>query len=91
MQKAEREFITSLVSLIDNIRRAMDMHQDLSGSMRNPAELITGSFDGIKVAHFSIAYSSSFKSFKTMNMCMTGFIKKNYERITLKKHKISLM
>ncbi|XP_028080628.1 uncharacterized protein LOC114282184 isoform X1 [Camellia sinensis] len=48
-KKAEREFITSLVSLIGNIRRAMEMHQDLSGSMRNPAELITGSFDGIKV------------------------------------------
>ncbi|CAL5416660.1 unnamed protein product [Camellia sinensis] len=48
-KKAEREFITSLVSLVGNIRRAMEMHQDLSGSMRNPAELITGSFDGIKV------------------------------------------
>ncbi|THG00814.1 hypothetical protein TEA_016876 [Camellia sinensis var. sinensis] len=48
-KKAEREFITSLVSLIGNIRMAVEMHQDLSGSMRNPAELITGSFDGIKV------------------------------------------
>ncbi|KAI8537998.1 hypothetical protein RHMOL_Rhmol09G0066700 [Rhododendron molle] len=48
-KKADREFIGSLVSLICNIRRAMDMHQDLSGSMKKPAELIRGSFDGIKV------------------------------------------
>ncbi|KAG5531282.1 hypothetical protein RHGRI_026035 [Rhododendron griersonianum] len=48
-KKADREFIGSLVSLIRNIRRAMDMHQDLSGSMKKPAELIRGSFDGIKV------------------------------------------
>ncbi|KAH7834874.1 hypothetical protein Vadar_020540 [Vaccinium darrowii] len=48
-KKADREFIESLVSLIRNIRRAMDMHQDLYGSMKKPAELLTGSFDGIKV------------------------------------------
>ncbi|KAL6955080.1 hypothetical protein U1Q18_052050 [Sarracenia purpurea var. burkii] len=48
MQKVDREFIASLVSLISNIRRAMDMHEDMSGSARNPAELITGNFDGIK-------------------------------------------
>ncbi|KAE9450687.1 hypothetical protein C3L33_17413, partial [Rhododendron williamsianum] len=48
-KKADREFIGSLVSLIRNIRRAMDMHQDLSGIMKKPAELIRGSFDGIKV------------------------------------------
>ncbi|PSR84751.1 Sucrose-phosphate synthase [Actinidia chinensis var. chinensis] len=48
-KKADREFIESLLSLIHNTRRAMDVHEDLSGSMRNPAELIMGSFDGIKV------------------------------------------
>ncbi|XP_057486184.1 uncharacterized protein LOC130772309 isoform X2 [Actinidia eriantha] len=48
-KKADREFIESLLSLVHNTRRAMDVHEDLSGSMRNPAELITGSFDGIKV------------------------------------------
>ncbi|XP_058181161.1 uncharacterized protein LOC131299592 [Rhododendron vialii] len=48
-KKADREFIGSLVSLICNIRRAMHMHQDLSGIMKKPAELIRGSFDGIKV------------------------------------------
>ncbi|CAK9173797.1 unnamed protein product [Ilex paraguariensis] len=48
-KKADREFTASLVSLIRNIQRAMVMHQELSGSMRNPAELITGKFDGIKV------------------------------------------
>ncbi|KAI8537990.1 hypothetical protein RHMOL_Rhmol09G0066300 [Rhododendron molle] len=47
--KADREFIGSLVSLICNIRRAMQMHQDLFGIMKKPAELIRGSFDGIKV------------------------------------------
>ncbi|KAL6971081.1 hypothetical protein U1Q18_030764 [Sarracenia purpurea var. burkii] len=48
-KKVDREFIASLVSLISNIRRAMDMHEDMSGSARNPAELITGNFDGIKI------------------------------------------
>ncbi|PSS35697.1 Protein transport protein like [Actinidia chinensis var. chinensis] len=48
-KKADREFIESLLSLVHNTRKAMDVHEDLSGSMRNPAELITGSFDGIKV------------------------------------------
>ncbi|XP_059632185.1 uncharacterized protein LOC132274859 [Cornus florida] len=47
-KKADREFTVSLVSLIRNIIRAMEMHQDLSGSMRSPAELVTGSFDGIE-------------------------------------------
>ncbi|GFY81665.1 putative type 1 membrane protein [Actinidia rufa] len=47
-KKADREFIESLLSLVHNTRKAMDVHEDLSGSMRNPAELITGSFDGIK-------------------------------------------
>lgn len=47
-KKADREFTTSLVSLIRNLRHAMIMHQDLSASMNNPAELLTGRFDGIK-------------------------------------------
>ncbi len=48
-KKADREFIASLLSLTHNIRRVVEMHQDLSGSMQNAAELLTGSFDGIKV------------------------------------------
>uniref|UniRef100_A0A5B6ZQP0 DUF7794 domain-containing protein n=1 Tax=Davidia involucrata TaxID=16924 RepID=A0A5B6ZQP0_DAVIN len=47
-KKADREFTTNLVSLIRNIRRAMEMHQDLYGSMHKPAELMTGIFYGIK-------------------------------------------
>ncbi|XP_058182245.1 uncharacterized protein LOC131300423 isoform X1 [Rhododendron vialii] len=48
-KKADKEFIGSLVCLIRSIRRAMHMHQDLFGIMKKPAELIRGSFDGIKV------------------------------------------
>ncbi|CAA2959827.1 uncharacterized protein LOC111369945 [Olea europaea var. sylvestris] len=48
-KNADKEFIRSLVSLIHNIRRAIDMHQELSESLHGPAELIAGRFDGIKV------------------------------------------
>ncbi|PIA40184.1 hypothetical protein AQUCO_02500110v1, partial [Aquilegia coerulea] len=47
-KKADREFILSIVSLIRNIRRAMEMHEGLSQSMNNPAELMIGSFSGLK-------------------------------------------
>ncbi|RVW90345.1 hypothetical protein CK203_045743 [Vitis vinifera] len=53
-KKADREFIASLLSLIHNIKRVIEMRQDLSGSMQNAAELLTGCFDGIKVI---ISYS----------------------------------
>lgn len=48
-KKADTEFIASLLSLIHNIKRVIEMRQDLSGSMQNAAELLTGCFDGIKV------------------------------------------
>ncbi|CAI9776100.1 unnamed protein product [Fraxinus pennsylvanica] len=48
-EKADREFTTSLMLLINNIQRAMEMHKGLSESRHRPAELITGRFDGIKV------------------------------------------
>ncbi|KAJ9701035.1 hypothetical protein PVL29_006404 [Vitis rotundifolia] len=48
-KKADREFVASLLSLVHNIKRVIEMRQDLSGSMENAAELLTGCFDGIKV------------------------------------------
>ncbi|KAK1411145.1 hypothetical protein QVD17_37690 [Tagetes erecta] len=46
-KKADREFTTSVISLIHNIQRAMQIHQDLARA--NPtAELIKGRFDGFK-------------------------------------------
>lgn len=50
-QKADREFTASLLSLICNFRRAVELHEDLVQSTQSPAELITGCFDGIKVAY----------------------------------------
>ncbi|KAI3706238.1 hypothetical protein L6452_23843 [Arctium lappa] len=47
-KKADREFTTSLISLIYNVQKVVQMHEDLSGSMHSPAELIKGRFDGIK-------------------------------------------
>lgn len=49
MQKAEREFALSLLALSQNIKRAMDVHENLAQSMQRPAELMMGSFDAIKV------------------------------------------
>ncbi|XP_071713335.1 uncharacterized protein [Rutidosis leptorrhynchoides] len=47
-KKADREFTTSLISLVYNVQRAVQMHGDLSGSTNSPAELIKGRFDGVK-------------------------------------------
>ncbi|PIN11257.1 hypothetical protein CDL12_16136 [Handroanthus impetiginosus] len=44
----DREFFTSLLFLINNIRRAMEMHQMLINGKRSPAELVIGRFNGIK-------------------------------------------
>ncbi|KAM5552698.1 hypothetical protein ABKV19_025088 [Rosa sericea] len=48
-KEADRKFITSLLVLIRNFRRAMELHEDLLHGIHSPAELLTGSFDGIKV------------------------------------------
>ncbi|KAL8211374.1 hypothetical protein R6Q57_005811 [Mikania cordata] len=45
-KKADREFTTSIISLIHNVQRAIQVHEDLDGS--TPAELINGRFDGFK-------------------------------------------
>lgn len=47
-KKADRLFTTSLISLIRNMRKAMEKHHGISEIAHNPAELMTGSFDGIK-------------------------------------------
>nr|APA20112.1 putative type 1 membrane protein [Populus tomentosa] len=47
-KKANREFITSLLALFRNSRRAVEMHEDLSQSTQPPAELLKGGFDGLK-------------------------------------------
>ncbi|XP_026457638.1 uncharacterized protein LOC113358317 isoform X2 [Papaver somniferum] len=47
-KKADREFTVKLVSLVRDIRGAMEIHRDLDGRMKNQAELIKGRFVGIK-------------------------------------------
>lgn len=47
-KKADRDFTASLLSLIHNFRRAVELHEDLAKSVQSPAELISGCFDGIK-------------------------------------------
>ncbi|KAL4591109.1 hypothetical protein LXL04_004058 [Taraxacum kok-saghyz] len=47
--QADREFTISLITLIYNVQRAVQIHGDLSGSILNQAELVKGTFDGIKV------------------------------------------
>ncbi|KAL9349481.1 hypothetical protein Peur_056736 [Populus x canadensis] len=47
-KKANREFIASLLALLRNSRKAVEMHGDLSLSNQPPAELLKGSFDGLK-------------------------------------------
>lgn len=47
-KKSEREYVVGLLSLIRNVEKAIQMHDDLSQSSWNPAELLMGSFSGIK-------------------------------------------
>ncbi|KAI3523600.1 hypothetical protein L1887_01848 [Cichorium endivia] len=48
-KQADREFTISLITLIYNVEKAVQIHQDLSGSELTPSELIKGRFNGIKV------------------------------------------
>ncbi|KAJ0452024.1 hypothetical protein HanHA300_Chr15g0574221 [Helianthus annuus] len=47
-KKADRKFITNIISLIHNVERAIQVHEDLVGSVPTPAELLNGRFDGFK-------------------------------------------
>ncbi|XWS22387.1 hypothetical protein CRYUN_Cryun29cG0029600 [Craigia yunnanensis] len=47
-KKVHREFASKLLALSHNIRKAMEKHEVLSQTLHRPAELIMGSFDGIK-------------------------------------------
>ncbi|KAI4346222.1 hypothetical protein L6164_013291 [Bauhinia variegata] len=48
-KKSEREFLVGLLSLIRNVKRAVQIHEDLSQSLLSPAELLIGRFKGIKI------------------------------------------
>lgn len=48
-KEAERKFVIGLLSLTQNVKRAIQRHHDLSQSTLSPAELLTGCFNGIKV------------------------------------------
>ncbi|GMI69986.1 putative type 1 membrane protein [Hibiscus trionum] len=48
-EKAHKEFASRLLALYHNTRKAMEMHGQLSKTSHRPAELIMGSFNGIKV------------------------------------------
>ncbi|KAI3704250.1 hypothetical protein L1987_74466 [Smallanthus sonchifolius] len=47
-KKADRKFIASIISLVHNVQRAIQVREDLVGSVPTPAELINGRFDGFK-------------------------------------------
>ncbi|XP_071706484.1 uncharacterized protein [Rutidosis leptorrhynchoides] len=47
-KKADQEFTKSIISLIRNVERAVQLHEDLAGRSPMPAELIKGRFDGFK-------------------------------------------
>ncbi|XVF38033.1 hypothetical protein REPUB_Repub20aG0062900 [Reevesia pubescens] len=47
-KKVHRDFALKLFALSHNIRKAIEMHEDMSQTLHRPAELIMGSFDGIK-------------------------------------------
>uniref|UniRef100_A0A1J3IZD0 DUF7794 domain-containing protein n=1 Tax=Noccaea caerulescens TaxID=107243 RepID=A0A1J3IZD0_NOCCA len=46
-KEAERKFALNLLDLYQNIRRAVNLHEDLSHGIERPAELTVGRFGGI--------------------------------------------
>ncbi|OAY67365.1 hypothetical protein ACMD2_00370 [Ananas comosus] len=48
LKEADLQFASSLVSFLRTIRRGVEIHEDLAGSIVNPAELLIGRFTGIK-------------------------------------------
>jgi renin receptor len=49
LQNADLEFASSLISLLKTIKRGIQVHEDFSGGIVSPAELIVCHFTGIKV------------------------------------------
>lgn len=49
LQKADLYYTSSLVSLFRSIKKAVEIHEDLTGSSMSPAELLIGCFTGIEV------------------------------------------
>ncbi|KAL4283449.1 hypothetical protein GQ457_16G027540 [Hibiscus cannabinus] len=47
-KKVHREFASKLFALSQNIMKAIERHGDFSQTLHRPAELLMGSFDGIK-------------------------------------------
>lgn len=48
-KEADRKYVASLMSLVNGVRRAIDMHEDFARGTRRPSELIEGCFNGIRV------------------------------------------
>ncbi|XP_019419954.1 PREDICTED: uncharacterized protein LOC109330274 isoform X1 [Lupinus angustifolius] len=48
-KKSERKFIVGLLSLIRNVKGAIQMHEELSQDRPSPAEVLIGQFNSIKV------------------------------------------
>lgn len=70
-KEADREFVTSLVSLTHKVQRAMETHQDLSGAVRRPSELISGKFDGLKALKEQYGAEGVVKGTKLFSIVMS--------------------
>ncbi|KAG5588553.1 hypothetical protein H5410_048987 [Solanum commersonii] len=70
-KEADREFVTSLVSLTHKIQRAMETHQDLSGAVHHPSELISGKFDGLKALKEQYGAEGVVKGTKLFSIVMS--------------------
>ncbi|MBA0780070.1 hypothetical protein Gotri_004212 [Gossypium trilobum] len=77
-EKAHNEFVSKLLALYCNIRKAMEKHGHLSKTLRRPAEIIMGSFDGIKTIKFK---------WKVSYFLQSTFPDKNHLLITLLRKK----
>jgi hypothetical protein len=61
LQEADMEFASSLISLRKTIKRGIQVHEDFSGGVMSPAELLVCHFKGIKVNCKHIFLASSLK------------------------------
>ncbi|KAK9145981.1 hypothetical protein Sjap_005884 [Stephania japonica] len=47
-KKADKDFVVSIVTLVHNFRKAMEIHEDILRNIQKPAELLNGRFTGIQ-------------------------------------------
>ncbi|MQM22862.1 hypothetical protein Taro_055921 [Colocasia esculenta] len=82
LKKADHTFALSLVSLVNGIRMAIEMHEDFASSIHRPVELLAGSFTGIKALNEYGSSDITQQGLELLHMTLGklfGLLKKSYQ------------